>query len=221
MAEKLDSGAMASLKPISAENGRGWPRAVLRRWGLVVLVGAILGGLAAFAVSLVVPPVYKATAQIFVAPAAEPAVALQEVVLGQNLAKSYVQLAGADVVLEPAMKRVGWSDLKSFRERTTIAQVRDTFVITISFELNDATRAAAAANAIAETFVAQSGKLQSSLRGALTIWQPANAPAETDSPKLVLNTALGATLGALASALFIAFAPTRKSEDRLLLEQSV
>ena len=171
---------------------------------MIVIAGAILGGLAAFAVSRALPPTYVATAQIFVAPAAEPAVALQEVILGQNLARSYVQLAGADVILEPAMSRIGWSDLKSFREHTTIEQVRDTFVITITFELNDPFRAAAAANAIAETFVAQSAKLQSSLRGSVTIWQPANPPTEPDSPKLALNAVLGATLGALTSGLLIA-----------------
>ena len=188
---------------------RSRPLALARRWWLTVLAGAILGGIAALVVSLVLPPTYRATAQIFVAPAAEPAVALQEVILGQNLARSYVQLAGADVVLEPAMKRIGWPDLKSFRERTTIAQVRDTFVITISFELNDATRSAAAANAIAETFVAQSAKFQSSLRGAITIWQPATAPPEPESPRVGLNTALGAVLGLFVSLLWVTFAPAR------------
>jgi capsular polysaccharide biosynthesis protein len=180
----------------------------VRRWGATVLIAAALGGVAAFVVSAVLPPTYRATSQLFVAPAADPAAALGEVIQGQNLARSYVQLAGADVVLEPAMKRVGWTDgINSFRERTTIAQVRDTFVITISFQLSDAARAAAAANAIAETFVAQSAALRSSLGGRLTIWQPATPPTEAESPKTSLNTALGLLLGGLSALVWAAFAP--------------
>jgi uncharacterized protein involved in exopolysaccharide biosynthesis len=199
---------------------RSRPLGLARRWWLTVMAGAILGGVAALVVSLVLPSTYRATAQIFVAPAGEPAVALQEVILGQSLAKSYVQLAGADVVLEPAMKRVGWKDLKSFRERTTISQVRDTFVITISFQLNDPGRAAGAANAIAETFVAQSDALRSSLHGTLTIWQPATSPTEPESPKIALNTGLGTALGGFASGLWMAFAPAarrRGAQARVVL----
>jgi capsular polysaccharide biosynthesis protein len=182
-------------------------QAVRRWWAIVIIIGAGLGGLAAFAVSVAMPSTYRATAQLFVAPAADPAAALQDVTLGQNLARSYVQLAGTDVVLEPAMRRVGWTDLKSFRERTTIAQVQNTFVITISFQLNDAARAAAAANAIAETFVAQTDALKSRVGGNVTIWQPATAPAEPESPRVAFSTALGVVLGGLAALVCIAFIP--------------
>jgi capsular polysaccharide biosynthesis protein len=179
----------------------------LRRWLFIAAIGAIMAGLAAFLVSLVLPPTYRATAQLFVAPATDTALALQDATVSQNLARSYVQLAGADIVLEPAMKRVAWTDLRTFRDRTTIAQVRDTFVITISFQLNDAARAAAAANAIAETFVARTDALQSRVGGKVTIWQPATAPAEPESPRIAFNTALGALLGGLSALVWISFVP--------------
>jgi capsular polysaccharide biosynthesis protein len=178
----------------------------LRRWWWTVLLAAVIGGGTAYLVSRVIPPTYRATAQLFVAPS-NPTVALQEVVLGQNLARSYVQLANAEVVLEPAMTRVGWTDLKTFRERTTISHVRDTFVITVSFDLDDPARAAAAANAIAETFAAQSGRLQSSLGGTVTIWQPATPPSEPESPRVLLNTILGAVLASLAAVVWLVLVP--------------
>ena len=87
----------------------------VRRWAALVVAAFLVGGLAALAVSLALPKQYRATSQLFVAPAANPTVALQQVVLGQNLATSYVQLARAEVVLRPAMEKVGWKDLKTKR----------------------------------------------------------------------------------------------------------
>jgi capsular polysaccharide biosynthesis protein len=180
----------------------------LRRSLLVAAISGLLAGLAAFLVSLALPPTYRATAQLFVAPATDTALAIQDATVSQNLARSYVQLAGADVVLEPAMKKVAWTDLRTFRERTTIAQVKDTFVISVSFQLNDAARAAAAANAIAETFVARTDALlQSRVGGKVTIWQPATAPTDPDSPRIMLNTVVAAVLGGLCALVWVAFVP--------------
>jgi capsular polysaccharide biosynthesis protein len=130
---------------------------------VIALAAAVAGG-AAFAVSVVLPREYKATAQLYVAPAANPTAALQDVLLGQNLAKTYVQLATADVVLRRAQQTVSWPDLKSFREHTQIAQVRDTSVIIVAFRDQDPKRAADIANLIANSFVEQARALQSSLQ---------------------------------------------------------
>ena len=188
---------------MDAESGRDRLIRSLRRWAPLVLVSALLAGLAAFGVSHVLPRQYRATTQLFVAPAANPTVALQEVILGQSLARSYVQLATAEGVLRPAMEKVGITDLQNFRDRTTVAQVRDTFVITISFDLGDAVRAATAANAIADSFVSQSGTLKSALQGSVSVWQPATPPDEPTSPRVALNTLLGAFSGGLVALLVL------------------
>lgn len=175
---------------------------MVRRRAPLVLLAALLGGAALLAVSLALPAQYRATAQLFIAPAAGPTVALPEVVLGQNLARSYVQLATAEVVLQPAMQTVGWADLDDFRKRTSVSQVRDTLVITISFDFEDPTRAAAAANAVAESFVKQSGTVQTALQGTISVWQPARPPRDRESPRVVLNTIMGAIAAAVV-ALFV------------------
>jgi succinoglycan biosynthesis transport protein ExoP len=174
-----------------------------RRWAPLVILSAVLAGATAFGVSTALPSQYRATAQLFVAPAANPAAALQEVILGQNLARSYVQLATAEVVLQPAMQKVNWADLDDFRRRTDVAQVRDTFVINISFDFDDPARAAAAANAIAESFVAQSRTVQATLQATVSVWQPATPPVEPESPRVLLNTLLGSLAGALVALVVL------------------
>jgi tyrosine-protein kinase len=254
-----------------------------RGWGLWIALGALVAGIAAFLISEVLPAEYQATAQLYVTPASSSTVIFQDVVLGQNLARTYVALVTAEVVLRPAMTKVGWTDLTTFRERTQAAQVRDTSVMNVSFRDRDAARAALAANAIAESFIEQSRTLQSTLQtttadqldeqvrslqaeiasldtqiarlrtataapadptlraqqqaelaqadasrqskqqtlaqlakasddiriagargqNSVSLWQPATAPTEPVSPKVGLNTLLGALGGAVAAALAV------------------
>ena len=137
-----------------------------KRWAKLVVLGMVAGGVVAFAVSKVMAPEYRATAQLYLAPAANPTVSVQDVVAGQTLAKSYVQLANANIVLRSAMDRVGWQDLKTFRDRTTISQIRDTSIITVSFRHGDPQFAADATNAISDAFIEQSRSLQTTLQGS-------------------------------------------------------
>src|SRR5438093_6568575 len=116
-------------------------RKAIRRWAALVVGSVLVAGFAALAVSLVLPKQYRATAELFIAPTENPSVALQQVILGQNLATSYVQLAKGEVVLRPAMEKIGWTDLRTFRDRTSVSQVQNTFVILISFEREDPARA--------------------------------------------------------------------------------
>jgi len=139
----------------------------LRRWAGVVVVAIVLAGASAFIVSKLIPSEYEATAQLYLAPASNPTLSLQDAVLGQTLAASYVQLATADVVLDAARGKVGWSDdLKSFRERVRVSQVRNTSILTVTFRSRDRAQAANAANAVAETFIVQSRALLTSLQGS-------------------------------------------------------
>lgn len=156
------------MDPITPPRGsfdRERALAILRRWSPVILVSAILAGIAAFGVSKVLPPEYKATAEMYLIPASGPSITFQDVVLGQNLARSYVQLATAEVVLRPAMDEIRWSgDLRAFQQRLQVSQVRDTSIMTVAFRDGSPERAASAANAIAQSFIAQTRAFQSSLQ---------------------------------------------------------
>ena len=138
----------------------------VRRWGRAVLVSTVALGAIAFVVSRLIPPEYEATAQLYLAPASNPTVALQDVVTGQTLATSYVELARSDVISKAAMDRTKWTeDLRSFRDRLKVAQLRNTSIITVTFRDGDAQRAADVANAVADIFITQTKALQTSLQG--------------------------------------------------------
>jgi len=122
----------------------------------LIVIGGLAAAASAFAVSRTLPPVYRATAQLYVSPSTNSTLALQDVILGQNLARTYAQMATAEVVLRPAMDKLGRADIGAFQDRTEVSQLRDTSIVNIAFKDNDPQRAADAANAIADSFIQQS-----------------------------------------------------------------
>jgi succinoglycan biosynthesis transport protein ExoP len=138
----------------------------IRRWMPVIAASVAAAMIAAYGVSSVLPSQYRATAQLYLAPAASATAVLQDPTTGQALARSYVLLAQQDVVVRPALESLGLTDLKDFREHLTVQQVRDTSVISISFVDTDPSRAAVAANAVADQFIQRSKDLQQDLQGS-------------------------------------------------------
>jgi polysaccharide biosynthesis transport protein len=141
-------------------------RRVPYRRALLVIAAAVVGGIAATVASGTPVPTYRATAQLYVAPASNPTSAYQDVYLGQTLAKTYAQLATADVVLRPAMEKTGFESLGFFRALTDVSQLKDSSILAVSFRYTDPQRAADAANAIAQSFITQSKNLQTALQGS-------------------------------------------------------
>jgi capsular exopolysaccharide synthesis family protein len=139
----------------------------IRRWIGLVAAATVLAGGVAFVVSKLTPPQYEATAQLYLAPASNPTVSFQDVALGQSLAATYVQLATANVVLDTAKEKIGWTDSDAaFRAGLQVSQIRNTSIITVTFRSGNPARAAAAANAVAESFIEQSRALQTALQGS-------------------------------------------------------
>ena len=155
-------------------------RAVRRR-ALLILVSVGIGALAGYALSRALPVEYVATAQLYVAPASNQNASFQDVVAGANVARSFVQLATTTAVLRPAMTAQGWDDIEAFRSRTSATQLRDASIIAISFRDTDATRAAATANAIAQSFITQNRAVLSTIqRPAVGILEAQIRSVETD-----------------------------------------
>lgn len=190
---------------------------LVRGWGLIIAIGALIAGLAAFLISEAVPSEYQATAQLYVTPASTSTVIFQDVVLGQNLARTYVVLVTSEVVLRPAMAKVGWTDVNTFRDRTQAAQVRDTSVMNISFRDNNATRAAQAANAIAQSFIDQSQTLQSTLQGT-TSDQLDEQVKSLQTEIAALDSQIAGFRAALAAPATPSQAAIRRSSKRTLLK---
>src|SRR5258706_5331575 len=141
-------------------------RRVPYRSAIWVVIETVVGAAAATLLSGSPTPLYRATAQLYVAPASNPTSAYQDVYLGQTLARTYAQLATADVVLRPAMESSGFDSLNAFRALTEVSQLKDSSILTVSFRYTDPQRAADAANAIAQSFITQGRNLQSALQGS-------------------------------------------------------
>jgi succinoglycan biosynthesis transport protein ExoP len=192
--------------------------AVLKRWALIILTGAVTSAATAFVVSQVVPKEYEATVQLFIAPAANPTVGFQDVVLGASVARSYVQLVKSEVVLSPAMAQFGWTDLKGFTDQTRASQVLDTSIITVSFRDHDPKAAADIANAIANSFIKQTRSLQSELQGG-TVAQLQTQIDGVSADIKSLDEQISALRASLAASPRPGQSPAARAEDQALLQQ--
>jgi polysaccharide biosynthesis transport protein len=188
--------------------GRLWLKQV-RRWVVPVIAAAVAGGLAALLISGTITPEYRSTATLYLTPGSSANAPLQDVTLGQALARNYVQLATAEGVLRAAMDKIRWGgEFQAFRDATQVAQVRDTSIIAVSFRDKDPQRAADAANAVAQAFIDQNQRLESDLQG--TVASQLNGQIESVETDIhVLDTQIAPLQATLAAS-----APTGQNAAR-------
>jgi polysaccharide biosynthesis transport protein len=166
------SGALSFLR----ENGRR----------ILILALAIFG--LGFVVLMVVPVRYAATALVVVDPREQRVTTDQDVLpgIGQDAAalQSLIEIAKSDGFLRPLVERLkiesdediagGQTDptrlLEKFRGRLDISRRGLTYVIAISFTANRPERAAYYANAIAEAFVANQGRVRTEATDEAADW---------------------------------------------------
>lgn len=181
-----------------------WLTAVVARWWWVLLIGLAAGGSAAWGVSKLVSPTYRATATIVVNQSAAPGtVTYSDALLSQQLVKTYARMATQRVVLEQVADdlqlAMGLDDLDDLTAGIAIAQTQ---LLEIRAETPDPALARDLANAVARVFIAQQRPFLPPGRGerALRIAQPAVLPAIPIAPRILLNTLLGAFAGLLVAA---------------------
>lgn len=185
-------------------------RLIRRRW-LFVTTAGVLGVLLAGVVSLLLPPTYKATTQLFVA--IQGSGTVMELQQGntftQARVESYVRTASTPSVLEPAIESLGLdtspSELASNIE--AIAEP-DTVLIRLSASSESPVEAAALAQAVAESLVDVVEELErpspdqaSPVR--LSVVASASAPSTPSSPNAALILTAGLLIG-LTLGFFLA-----------------
>src|SRR4051812_12496772 len=96
----------------------------LRRWLLLLVLGAIVGGVAGDAVVRRTPPAYQAQVTLQVA-SGEPAVPGGEARPTDQLGRTYAELVKTSPVIEAAAPRVGLQDVptRDLRGRITATPV--------------------------------------------------------------------------------------------------
>lgn len=185
-----------------------WLTAVIVRWWWVLLIGLAAGGSAAWGVSKLVNPTYRATATIVVNQSAAPGtVTYSDALLSQQLVKTYARMATQRVVLEQVAENLQLPTppevLEDLVQGVAIAQTQ---LLEIRADTSEPALSRDLANNVAQAFIEQQQPFLPAGRGpqALRVSQPATLPTIPIAPRPILNTLLGAMAGLLAAAAIAA-----------------
>ena len=131
---------------------------VLRRWALLIVVGTVLAGVTAFAVSTTIQKVYESGSTLIVGQsltAVNPD--SNQLLVSQRLSQTYAELAVTRPLLERVIAKLGLSTSAADLEKRVSADPhRDTSLLTVTAKDATPDRAAAIANQVAEELIALS-----------------------------------------------------------------
>lgn len=155
---------------------REYVRALIRRWRLIVAL-TVLGALVAGSVSLLLPPVYEATALVSVSPS-RYSLRLEGVTQNTVLPlKAYPDLALSDEILGQVFTQVRadlpakLNTLSNFRETVMASAGADPTLLKLTVQGNDPEIAARVANLWARIFTEQAGRLYAQDAANLTAYE--------------------------------------------------
>lgn len=177
-------------------------RILRRNWILIVACG-LLGILGAGVASLIVQPTYTAETRLFVAIQSSGSVSdlQQGSTFSQARMQSYVETVDTPVVLQPVISSLGL-DLSpaDLALRVKASANLNAVIITITASDTSSVRAAAIAQAVADSLVRTVGDLESPSKGGsspvkLSVVTPAIAPDKPSAPNIRLNLVLGTAIG--------------------------
>jgi capsular exopolysaccharide synthesis family protein len=135
----------------------GWIFSVLRRnmWLIIILTG--IAAVAAFGATMLMKPVYSATATLLVQPAQSTGSSESSLLsAGQQLALTYSQVVKGRPVMQAAVDTTGITmKPETLAGKVTAESVKDTNLIRLTVTDATAERSALLANAVAEAFISQ------------------------------------------------------------------
>lgn len=176
---------------------------LLNNWVMIgistVLVAAIAFCISAF----IMVPQYESTSELYVLSKSTSITSLADIQMGTNLTNDYIVVVKGRPVVEQVITNLGLDETYStLKGRITITNPSNSRILQITVTDEDPNRAKAIADEIANVgsaFIAE--KMQ---HDAPTILQYGYADGEPVSPNKMMNTVLGAAIGAfLAMAIVI------------------
>jgi capsular polysaccharide biosynthesis protein len=189
---------------------------IVRKWAWLILLGTLLAGGVAFAVSSWLPPVYRAVTSLVVASTDPRAGDYGTYVLNEQLAATCREVLANRSVIESAAANLG-RDPSATNESlpgVTVWVVADTTMIRVAVEDRDPARAMRMANEIVAVFM-QTRQQTAALQGAdVGVVEPATLPNEPVGPRVWLNTLVAAMGGlglAVGMALLLEYLDARPS----------
>jgi polysaccharide biosynthesis transport protein len=193
-----------------ASNSSAFLVSLRRRW-VVLVVAALVSGLATFLVTRAQTPIYEAETQLLVGPINGDFDTLEA---SRQLAVTYADLVTSRDMRAATARRLGLSKLRASDVNATANDL--TRLLTIRARNESPFVAASIANTLAQRLARLStpkGKLQ----GNVHVVDPAGPPTQRVSPRVGLLTALGAFAGLLIG---LGLLVVRSIFDRVVRQQS-
>ena len=134
------------------------------RWLWLVVLCAVIGGAAAFLVSLNMTPIYQAESKVMINEARTPSAAnYNDILASERVARTYADLMKRDSVMAEAFVRLGLDPalVDSQITAVTVSPVRDTQLVALTIEGPNPQLVAAVANTLPSVFVDELRKIQS------------------------------------------------------------
>lgn len=175
---------------------------VLRKrfWLLVIVVAAALGT-TALASFVLMPDVYAASTTLMVKRVDTP-VDYSAVLLDQQLAKTYGQVARSRQVADAVIRELSLPmSFAQWQKTVEVAAVRDTQLLTFTVESASPALAARIANTAARVFMARVAQLMGGENMAVV--DPALPPDAPIRPRPSLNLAVAAVMGLLGGLVLV------------------
>ena len=177
-----------------------------RRWWWLLVLTTVIGGLAAYGVSKLVTPTYRATTTMLVVQQQDPGImGLADLQASERLANTFTTLVTVRPVLEAAIAhgRLALTPEK-LKERLTVSSPPTTQLLEVSADASTPEAASDIANLVAETFIASNQSALASRPGIVSIVERAQPPLEPAEPNPLRNALLAAFLAFAATAGIVA-----------------
>ena len=170
-----------------------------RKWWWLLVVGTLVAGVASYAISKTMTPIYSASTTLLVNQTQVPGtIAYNDILTSERLTRTYKELIGKRPILEDVAARLdlplGRDDLAGM---ISVSVVPDTQLLRLSVESSDPALASSVANAAAAAFIQQNTEDQLSRPGDVSVVEAATTPSVPIKPNVMMNTLLAAAIGLL------------------------
>jgi polysaccharide biosynthesis transport protein len=187
----------------------------VRRWWFMLIVAAVVAGVAGYAVASRLTPSYASTARLLVGPVNSDSNTLRG---ASQLVQTYSQLVQTSVVLDPAITALGLNTTRVTLQSAVNVSANDvTRLVDVKVTWADPDIAAKIANELAKQLIAVAASTPARPESELSVVDPAiPAPPAAPNPLLValLAAMAGFVLAVVAAYAVEAFNPTvRTPED--------
>ena len=181
--------------------------ALLNKWFVIVLVGAVCGVLAFIYFRFFVTPQYTSTTQIMVINRQnENSITATDITSASSLSKDYVVIVTSDTVMERVIANLSLNmTVDELAGKVTASLVTDTRQIRIDVKDPDPILAKKIADSVAQISSQRICEIMS-IENMVEIIDPGNMPTKASSPRTLRNTIIVAIIGILISSVIVVIA---------------